>query len=49
VIVAERQAGEVAVKIQYDVAVHVHEEVALAFLAVDEALNLHALGTKSNT
>lgn len=39
-IVAERQAREVAVKIENDVAINIHKEVALALLSIDEALHL---------
>ena len=39
-VVAEREAGEVAVQVEYNVAINVDEEVALGFLGVNESVNL---------
>lgn len=43
VVVPERELREVAVEVEHDVAININEEVALALLAVDEAMHLIAL------
>ena len=46
-VVAQREVREVAVQVEHDVAVDIHEEVASALLGVDEAVHLQArIGVK---
>jgi hypothetical protein len=39
-VVAERKAREIAVEIKYDIAINIHEVVALALLGINEPLDL---------
>ena len=41
VVVAERKTGKVAVEVKHDIAIDVHEIIALALLGVDEPLDLN--------
>jgi hypothetical protein len=39
-VVAERKAGEVAVKVKYNIAININKVVTLALLGIDESLDL---------
>ena len=39
-VVAERKAREIAVKIKHDIAININEVVALALLGINEPLDL---------
>ena len=39
-VVAERKAREIAVKIKHDIAINIYEVVPLALLGIDESLDL---------